>query len=203
MDRHSIVLRAANPTFDEGLVFARYLDEAAEGFFSFMLGRRAGHIIATAFAQPDHDLSYQNVTFAERDNVIVGMVLGYTAEQHRRSSHEPLERAAGRGNLRMRIVRMLFAPIMRIIDSIAHGDFYVQAIAVDTELRGNGIGSVLMDLSEEQARASGSTRLSLDISAKNKGARRFYEHRGMNVESQWPKRLAIPVLKFYRMTKVL
>ena len=29
-----------------------------------MLGRRAGHIIATAFAQPDHDLSYQNVTFS-------------------------------------------------------------------------------------------------------------------------------------------
>ncbi|TMR62273.1 hypothetical protein, partial [Streptococcus pseudopneumoniae] len=82
MDRHSIVLRAANPTFDEGLAFARYADEAAEGFFRFMLGRRAGEIIATAFAQPDHDLSYQNVTFAERDNVIVGMVLGYTAEQH-------------------------------------------------------------------------------------------------------------------------
>jgi len=203
MDRHSIVLRAANPTFDEGLACARYLDEAAEGFFRFWLGRRAAHIIAAAFAQPDHDLSYQNVTFAERDNVIVGMALGYTAEQHRRSSREPLKRAAGRSNLRMRIVRVLFAPIMRIIDSIADGDFYVQAIAVDTELRGDGVGSVLMDSSEERARASGSTRLSLDVSAKNRGARRFYEHRGMNVESQWPKRLAIPVLTFYRMTKVL
>ncbi len=52
MDRHSIVLRAANPTFDEGLAFARYSDEAAEGFFRFMLGRRAEHIIATAYAQP-------------------------------------------------------------------------------------------------------------------------------------------------------
>jgi hypothetical protein len=35
MDRHSIILRAANPTVDEGLAFARYLDEAAEGFFRF------------------------------------------------------------------------------------------------------------------------------------------------------------------------
>jgi hypothetical protein len=174
MDRHSIVLRAANPTFDEGLAFARYLDEAAEGFFRFMLGRRAGHIIATAFAQPDHDLSYQNVTFAERENIIVGMVSGYTAEHHRRSSHQPLKRAAGRRNLRMRIVLILFAPLMRIIDSIADGDFYLQAIAVD-----------------------------IDVSAKNEGARRFYEHRGMTVESQWPKRLAIPGLKFYRMTKGL
>ncbi len=203
MDRHSIVLRAPNPTFDEGLAFAHFLDEAAEGFFRFWLGRRAAHIIATAFAQPDHDLSYQYVTFAERDNVIVGMVLGYTAEQHRRSSRQPLKRAAGRSNLRMRIVRILFAPLMRIVESITDADFYLLAIAVDKELRGDGVGSVLMDFFEERARAIGSTRLSLDVSAKNDGARRFYERRGMNVESQWPKRLAIPGLKFYRMTKRL
>ena len=203
MDRHSIVLRTANPTFDEGLAFARYTDEAAEGFFRFWLGRRAEHIIATAFPEPDHDLSYQNVTFAERGDVIVGMVCVYTAEQHRRSSRQPLKRAAGRFNLRMRIVEILLAPIMRIVDSIADGDFYLQAIAVDKELRGDGVGSVLMDFVEERARASGSTRLSLDVSAKNEGARRFYERRGMTVESQWPKRLPIPGLKFYRMTKAL
>ena len=204
MDRHSIVLRAANPTIDEGLAFARYVDEVAEGFFRLMLGRRAEYIVATAFAQPDHDLSYQNVTFAERDNVIVGMTLAYTAEQHRRSSRQPLKRAAGR-LLRMRllIVEILFAPLMRIIDSIADGDFYLQTIAVDKELRGDGVGAVLMDSYEERARASGSTRLSLDVSAKNEGARRFYERRGWNLESQWPKRLPISALKFYRMTKGL
>ena len=92
---------------------------------------------------------------------------------------------------------------MRIIDSIADGDFYVQTIAVDKELRGAGVGSVLMDSCETRARASGSTRLSLDVSAKNEGARRFCEGRGMTVESQWPKRLAIPGLKFYRLTKGL
>jgi ribosomal protein S18 acetylase RimI-like enzyme len=203
MGQRSVTLRAAKPTFDEGLAFARYLDEAAEGFFRFMLGRRAGRIIATAFAQPDHDLSYQNVTFAERDNVIVGMVSGYTAEQHRRSSLQPLKRAAGRRKLRMRIVLTLFAPLMRIIDSITDGDFYLQAIAVDKGLRGDGIGSVLMDSFEERARASGSTRLCLDVSARNEKARKFYERRGWTVDSQWPKRLPIPGLRFYRMTRRL
>ena len=203
MDKPSITLRAATPTFDDGLAFARYLDEAAEGFFRFMLGRRAVHIIATAFAQPDHDLSYQNVTFAERDKVIVGMVSGYTAEQHRCSSRQPLKQAAGRRNLRMRIVLILCTPLMRIIDSIADGDFYLQAIAVDKELRGNGVGSILMDSFEEQARASGATRLSLDVSAKNERTRHFYERRGMIIESQWPKRLPIPALKFYRMIRMI
>ncbi|MFC1781469.1 GNAT family N-acetyltransferase [Planctomycetota bacterium] len=203
MDESSIILRAANPTFDEGLIFASYLDEAAEGFFRFMLGRRSGHIIATVFAQPNHDLSHQNVTFAERDNVIVGMVSGYTAEQHRRSSRRPLKQASGRYNLRMRIVLVLFAPLMRIIDSIGDDDFYLQAIAVDKKLRGEGVGYALMDFIEDRARASGSTRLSLDVSAKNKGARRFYERCGMTIESQWPKRVPIPGLKFYRMIKAL
>lgn len=35
--------------------------------------------------------------------VIVGMTLAYTAEQHRRSSRDPLKRAAGRLRLRMNI----------------------------------------------------------------------------------------------------
>jgi len=92
---------------------------------------------------------------------------------------------------------------MRIIDSIADDDFYLLAIAVDKELRGEGLGSTLMDSLEEQARASGATRLALDVSAKNEGARHFYDRHGFIVESQWPKRLRIPALKFYRMTKAL
>ena len=203
MDPHSIVLRAANPTFDEGLTFAHYVDVAAEGFFRFMLGARASHIIATAFAEPDHNLSYQYVTFAERDNVIIGMFSGHTAEQHRSSSREPLERAAGGNRLRMRTVLAVFAPLIRVTEEIADGDFYLQFIAVDTLARGDGVGSVLVDSFEERARESGSTRLSLDVSGSNEGARRFYERRGWNVESQWPKRLPLPGLKFYRMTKTL
>ena len=202
MDQHSVTLRVANPTFEEGLAFARYLDEAAEGFFRFMLGRRVADIVAAAYIQPDNDYSYQNVTFAEHDKVIVGMVLGYTAEQHRRSSRQPLKQAAGRRNLRMRVVLILFAPLRRIIDSIADGDFYLQAIAVDKELRGEGVGSILIDYIEERAVVSGSVRLSLDVSAKNKGARRLYERRGMTVESEWPKLWFIPSL-FVRMTKPL
>jgi len=68
----------------------------------------------------------------------------------------------------MRVVMMLFAPLMRITDSIPGGDFYLQFIAVDKTVRGDGVGSVLMDAFEERARASGSTRISLDVSARNK-----------------------------------
>jgi ribosomal protein S18 acetylase RimI-like enzyme len=203
MNQHPTALRAANPALDEGLAYARYLDQAAEGFFRFMLGRRVAEIVAAAYTQPNHDLSYQNATFAERDGVIVGMASGYTAEQHRRSSDQPLKQAAGRSALRLAVVSTLCAPLMRILDTIADGDFYLQAIATDEELRGQGVGSALIDSIETQARASGSRRLSLHVSAKNEGARRLYERRGMTVESQWPQRLHIPGLRFFLMTKPL
>ena len=131
------------------------------------------------------------------------MVLGYTAEQHHLTSDQPLKLAAGRFNLRMRVISILFAPLMRIVGTVADGDFYLHAIAVDKGLDGKGVGSVLLDSIEDQAVASGSARLALDVSAKNERARRLYEHRGMAIESQWPKRLPISGLRFYRMTKSL
>ena len=203
MERYETVLRAARPTLEEGREFARYLDTAAEGFFRLMLGPRSTEILASVYVQPDHDLSCENVTFAERDQIIVGMVSGYTAEQHHRSSLEPLKRAAGSWNVRFYFVSFLFAPLLRIIDTIDDGDFYLQAIAVDQETRGAGVGGALIEWIEGQAVAAGSARLVLDVSAENEGARSFYERRGMTVASRWPKRWAIPKLKMLRMVKVL
>lgn len=202
MDRGPIVLRAARPTFDEGLVFARYLDEAAEGFHRFLLGRRAAEIVAAAYTQPDNNYSFQNALFAERDQRIVGMATGFTAEQQRGFSEEPLKRAAGFPALRMRTVRVLFAPLFRVLKTLAEGDFYVLAVAVDGEARGAGIGSALMDALEERARTAGATRLSLDVSVKNEGARRLYERRGMSVDSEWPRHRFLPRV-FVRMAKTL
>ena len=110
MQNASITFCKANPTIDDGREFAHYLDEAAEGFFHFMLGRQFVEIIANAFIQQGHDLSHQNATFARRNKIIVGMVSGYTAEQHRQSSDRPLKQAAGRFNLRMIAVSTLFSP---------------------------------------------------------------------------------------------
>jgi ribosomal protein S18 acetylase RimI-like enzyme len=203
MNRHSLKLRAANPILEEGLVCARYLDEAAEGFFRMMLGRRALEIVAKAYTRPDNNYSYRNVTFAEQNGRIVGMVLGFTAEEHRRFTDRPLKQAAGFPALRMRTVQLLTRPMLQVLKTIADGDFYLLSIAIDESMRGQGVGSTLLDSMEDRARGSGSTRLALDVAAKNERARRLYERRGMTVESQWPKRLPLRGLKLYRMTRSL
>ena len=93
--------------------------------------------------------------------------------------------------------------IFRILKTIAAGDYYLLSMAVDKELRGNGIGTTLIDSIEARARIGGSNRISLDVSAKNDEARRLYEYRGMNIESQWPKRIPVSGMTFYRMTKMI
>ena len=181
-----VALRDAAPLYEEGVVFARYLDDIAP-FYRVMLGRRVVETIAKAFTQPGHNLSYQNTIFAERDRTIVGMISGYATGRHRRSVGPPLREALGGRAWRMRIMARLMARQQWFLGTYADGDFYIQGFAVDEDLRGQGIGSALMNAMEQRARADGSKRLILNVGAKNEGARRFYDRRGMTVEAGWPR----------------
>lgn len=197
-----ITLRAARPVFEEGLAFAGYLNAAAEGFFRFWLGRNYSTTIADAFTRPGHDLSYEHATFAVRAESIIGMTLCYTADRHRASSPEPLRQANGYPAFRAAVIGGVFSPMFRILDTLEEGDFYLQAIAVDPEQRGAGVGSLLMDRVEEKGRASGSRRLCLDVSNRNAGARRLYERLGMDVVLE-SKIFYMPGVRLLRMAKAI
>jgi ribosomal protein S18 acetylase RimI-like enzyme len=202
MGDRTMLLRPARPVSGDGMLFARYIDQAAEGFYGFWLGPNSEDITALAFMERGHALSYEHVMFAELEGLVVGMSLAYTGAQNHGFSDEPLKRAAGRSALRMKLVRMLLAPLWRVLKTIPEGDFYLQGIAVEPELRGTGVGSLLMDDVEARGLAVGSDRLSLDVSAKNTGARKLYGRRGMTESSEWPSPKFLPTL-FVRMTKNL
>jgi ribosomal protein S18 acetylase RimI-like enzyme len=202
MAEEPIALRAARPDLDEGLMFAGYLNAAAEGFFQFWLGKDFSRVIADAFTKPGHDLSYEHATFAVRGDRIIGMASCYTADQHRTFSLDPFREAEGYRAFRATIIAAVFAPIFRVLDTIEDGDFYLQAIAVDEGLRGAGVGSLLMEWVEDQARASGSGRLCLDVSGTNVGARRLYERLGMDMVSE-SKIFYMPGVRLLRMAKAI
>ena len=178
------------------------MDQAADGLFRFMLGQHAERIIASAFHEPEHSLSYENVTFAELGGELVGMSSAYTGSQLRGFSDKPLERAAGRHAFRLKCMSLLLGPLLRILDSVAVDDFYLQGIAVEPSMRSKGIGSALLADVEQRANRSGSSRFCLDVADKNKGAQALYARRGMIQSSQWPNIGLLPPL-LVRMTKVL
>jgi ribosomal protein S18 acetylase RimI-like enzyme len=192
--------RAAEPTVDEGRVYARYLDEVTEGFMRMRLGRGAPDVIAKVFTQPNHDLSYQNVSFVERQGRIVGMAAGFTAEQQRRFSEHVLRREVGGLALRVRTTAILFAPLLRILETIEDSDFYIVTMIIDGDLRGLGVGSEVLKHLEQRAHKANAARITLDVANNNEGARRLYERKGWVVESQWPSLPLIPPI-FHRMAK--
>ena len=203
MPSESVTVRPAIAILDEGLLFARYLNVAAEGAFRGLLGRDYDRVIGEAYLSPHHDLSYENAVFAERSGRIAGMASGYTAQQHEQSTDEPLRRAAGLRMARMAVLSVFWRGMKRFIKTVPNGDYYLLSVAVDGQYRGLGIGSALLDHYEEIGRAAGCARIVLDVAEKNAGARQLYERRGMGVEATSPSVLLIPGTRAKRMVKPL
>lgn len=198
-----LTIRAAKPDPVEGAAFARYFDMASDGLARWMLGPRFTDVIGRAYREPGHDLSYESVRFAESDGVTAGMVNGYSSAEHDRSRDGPLLRAAGLRFPRLLGTWMLARPLFAFMDELPAGDWYVQAVAVDPSFRGSGIGSLLLDDVEAQARASGSDRLALDVAVGNDGAKRLYERRGMAVVARSESVRAMGGTAVERMVKDL
>jgi ribosomal protein S18 acetylase RimI-like enzyme len=201
--RGPLRVRPAAGTIDEGLVFAGLLEQAQEGMFRIMLGPSASAIIARAFTQPGHELSYEHVLFAEQGARIVGMASGYTAEAHRHFTDEALGVAAGWRRYRMAAFVRFNRRALRFMATLADGDFYLRALAVEPARRGGGIGTLLIDALEDRARVAGASCLALDVAAKNRAARRLYERLGMTVLDESPRWFGLPGTNVIRMTKPL
>jgi ribosomal protein S18 acetylase RimI-like enzyme len=203
MASDSVTVRPAVPTIEEGQLFARYLNMAADGAFRGLLGKGYDRVIGVAYLSPGHDLSYETAVFAEQSGRVAGMASGYTSQQHEHSSDEPLRRAARYRMVRMAAFSVLGRGMKRFIKTVPDGDYYLLAVAVDDQYRGSGIGSTLLDYSEDTARAAGCARIALDVAGKNAAARQLYERRGMEVEATSPSILLIPNTRAYRMVKPL
>lgn len=203
MTTKSVTIRPATATVDEGLLFAKYLNVAADGAFRALLGRDYDRVIGEAYLSPGHDLSYETAVFAMRSGRIAGMASGYTWQQHEESSDDPLRRAAGIRMVRMTAFSVLGRGMKRFIKTVPEGDYYLLAVAVDGEHRGAGIGSKLLDYSEDRGRAAGCARIALDVAEKNARALQLYERRGMTVTAKSPPVLLIPNTRACRMIKPL
>lgn len=92
--RSGVSFQPASSTIDDGMAFAQLLDVAQDGYFRAMPGKRSAEIIARAFVEANHDLSYRNVIFAELDGRIVWMGSGHTAESHRQFTNDPAQSSA-------------------------------------------------------------------------------------------------------------
>lgn len=71
----------------------------------------------------------------------------------------------------------MFRPLQEL-ENQALRSWYVNVLACYPDFRGQGLGSRLLDVADEIARAEGLHLMSVIVASDNIGARRLYEHKG-------------------------
>lgn len=198
----TLIIREAQPDLDEGLIAARFVDEASEGFFKSILGIKTYEIIADAFVKSNNEYSFENSTMIECEGRVVGMISGYTSIEKEGFTKNVLNQFPRGAKFRILIFSVIGRLLSRFLGPHGKEDYYLQTITVNSGMRGKGIGQILLRHSEEIAIEKGAKILSLDVSSKNYKAINSYLRFGMRATSSWPNFLKLPPV-FTRMEKEL
>lgn len=197
-----ILIREAKPDLDEGLLFAQFLNEASEGFFKAILGNETFEIISEAYVKSNNDFSFENAFFIEYNGEIVGMVSGYTKSEKVGFKRKILSKSTKGSKFRIRMFSVIGRILSHFLGPRGKDEFYIQAIAISSPMRGKGLGQKLLEHIADKSIERGSKTLSLDVSSKNTKAINSYTIFGMKVSSYWPNFLKLPPV-FTRMEKQL
>jgi ribosomal protein S18 acetylase RimI-like enzyme len=114
-------------------------------------------------AREEGSFSYRNATMIEQDGDAAGCLIGYAIPED--PSPIPSDMPA------------MFVALQEL-ENLVPGTWYVNVLAVRPAFRGQGLGTKLLALAEERARAEGRRGLSVITSDDNVGARRLYERCG-------------------------
>jgi ribosomal protein S18 acetylase RimI-like enzyme len=132
-------------------------------------GHSPRQIAIERVSREDANFSYRNVLLAEREGEVVGMLLGY-------SLREPTPAEIASLDTLPPVLRPMVA-----LEQRAPGTFYINALAVREEHRGNGIGSKLLYKSRQRALAAHTARITVEVFEQNEGALRLYQRHGFRI----------------------
>lgn len=172
---YDIRIRKAAPA--DGHALALLMNMAGEGIPAYLWslaaeeGEDAMAFGARRVSQGDKAFSYANAWVVEMDGVVAGMLLGYRLPD----TPAPVPDD----------VPALVLPALEL-EALVPGSWYVNGIAVSPGRRGRGLGTLLLRLAEDLARADGADALSLIVSEGNPGAMRLYDSIGYRVVAVRP-----------------
>lgn len=164
----------------ECAVVARLASIASDGVADYAWTQLARHgedifdVARQRYEREGTQISYQNCTIAAASNILVGMLLAFS---------DVVEVGA----------EEVTDPVLAPFENLREDDsYYIDCIAVFEDYRGQGIGSELMRLAEQQANEKGYVKTSLIVFEQNAGAIKLYErlgYREVSREKTIPHRL--------------
>lgn len=120
------------------------------------------------------DYSWRNCTIVEKDNKVAGMLLAFAMPDA--ATRDPAKRPTAND-------KNVFAPYMYLEEP---NSWYICGVAFYPEHRGQGLGTTLMQLANDQAKENGFNKLSLVAFEQNAGSVRLYERLGYQVIDHAP-----------------
>jgi ribosomal protein S18 acetylase RimI-like enzyme len=135
---------------------------------------------AKRYASDQSNFSYKNCIVAERDSEVIGMMVTFpieeSEEESKNSEEATTESEEPSGEPDVLAPYNLEAP----------GTWYICAIALFPQFRGQGLGTQFLSIAREQAQVKGFRELSLLCFEQNTGAMRLYERNGFKVSDRAP-----------------
>jgi ribosomal protein S18 acetylase RimI-like enzyme len=153
---------------------------AGDGLLEYMLdgvvpGMSAVEVAAYDLADNKGPKSYRNVIVAEAKNKVKGMAFSY------HSRHHCIDQ-----DLRDLIPWERLQPLQPLFSARVEDSLYLDTLAVDEDLRGQGVGGKLIDLTKQKARENEFNSLSLIVSAENESAMSVYRKLGFKGVQEIP-----------------
>ena len=130
------------------------------------------------------------------------MVSGYTKTEKDGFTRNILSYSNKGSKFRIRLFSIIGSILTNFLGPGGSDEFYIQAITVNDQMRGKGLGQKLLEYIADISVEKGCKTLSLDVSSKNTKAIKSYHKFGMKASSHWPQILKLPPV-FTRMEKQL
>jgi len=204
--KSSIEIEPATPA-DAGEIKALIYQSVHELMdFMFQSRLKAEQVLEKLLQRPNGQFGYRYVAVMKDGKDTVGVVLGYSRQQFLQAelpgavnmlratpfSHWPF------------LIGTVSRALSNYVPPPADDAFYINNIAVNTEVRGRGYGTKLLAYTIDEARSQGYRSLELDVTHVNEGAIRFYLRNGFAIVSESGSaelfnRYRLPVLKRMRL----
>jgi ribosomal protein S18 acetylase RimI-like enzyme len=163
---------------DDAENLARLIDIAGEGFGMYLWsqsakpGETALEVGKRRAQREEGGFSYRHATIAEANGKVAALLLGYRlADPYLPGDLSGLSE--------------MVRPLVEL-EAEAPGTWYVNALAVFPEYRGQGIGSRLLDEAERIARNVRAPGLSLIVADQNERAKQLYVRTGYRAVARRP-----------------
>ena len=189
----AITLRPATPA--DAREAAPLIYAAGPLLFDRIYGPRpedALGFFGAAFLQPGTPFSHENAVLAEQSGAVIGLASSLPTTALRSAWPQ-----TGRLMMRLRGPRLLLRMPSIMFDLRGSSGttppeaYYLGILAVRSDVRGRGIGGLLLAEVCRRAEAAGCAAVCLHAELDNVGARRFYTRHGFQVTAEHPTPRAV------------